>query len=170
MLEQPFPDLLDRPEIRSAVFARPAPMQHRGGVRMGARIETAEGLVQSINEVPAAVAALRDMLSFHLAQDAVDFSGVRSKRGEQSHELFHRPQEVDIVLPQRIVGIKDQAWRHCSSLALPRLSGTAKTSGSSFHYIRADNGTRPVLAIRRPGRALPGIGQQRKSLLTGLDR
>src|SRR5215472_10690401 len=68
-----------------------------------------EGLDQRMSKAMRAVAAFQNGFAFYLIQKQPDLGGGHLLMVQPAHELRNRPLEVDVVLPQRVVGIDEES-------------------------------------------------------------
>src|SRR5690242_8927778 len=81
-------------------------------------IQSTAGFFQSGDKVPGAIAADWNQLSLNGTDHPADLCVIGSERIDQDQKLFDSLLEVDHVLPERVVGIEDQAACHCFAMSI----------------------------------------------------
>ena len=103
-----------------------------------------EGLNQRMREAVQAVAVPNDRFSLNVVQHHPNHFGRVFAMVEERNELGNRPFEIDVVFPERVIGIDEQSLSAILSGHPPMIAGRADSGCGAASYERA--GTASILS------------------------
>jgi len=90
--------------------------------------EALERVDQSVGKAVQAVSVFDDAFALDVVEDFADSFGREFVIIEERDEARDGAFEVDVVLPERVVGVDEEGWGSCVQKALPEASWHSPSS------------------------------------------